>query len=266
MRRLVATQTLWRTRQWWARAALTASLFLASIGAAAQLAIVPPSPKPQETVRLRVADGILGFPAVNIPPYNTYNTRATRVSMAGNKVSVSVELFNNEFGSPAASMDLPLGQFPAGSYEVEVSRRLPDGTSAGVVGTTTFAVSPRTTPEPLWNHTDMWWNPSESGWGLNIVQHGSGIIFATWFVYGQDGRSTWYVVPEGQWRTPSEYRGPLYRTTGPYFGGQFNPQLVSVTLVGSATLTFSEQDSNLASASFVIDGVTIFKFLRRQSF
>lgn len=237
MRRFAATQLRWKTRQWRGAGVLAASLLFAFAEAAAQLTILPSSPKPQETVRLQVPEGILGFPAVNIPPYNTYNTRATRVSMSGNKITVSAELFNNEFGSPAASMDLPLGQLPSGTYEVELSRRLPDGMSAGTVGITTFTVSTRTTAEPLWNHTDIWWNPDESGWGLNIVQHGSGIIFATWFVYGQDGRPTWYVVPEGQWRTPSEYRGPVYRTAGPYIGGPFNPQLVSVTLVGSATFT-----------------------------
>ena len=32
------------------------------------------------------------------------------------------------------------------------------------------------------NYTGMWWNPDESGWGINVVHQGD-IVFATLFTY-----------------------------------------------------------------------------------
>ena len=37
------------------------------------------------------------------------------------------------------------------------------------------------------NYTDMWFNPSESGWGVNVTQDYNGPIFATFFVYTATG-------------------------------------------------------------------------------
>src|SRR5258707_15859904 len=114
-------------------------------------------------------------------------------------------------------MDTVWAQFPAGTYEVELSRRLADGTPAGIVGTTQFTVPQRSDSDPLWNHSDLWWNSAESGWGVNIMHHGTGPLFATWFVYGADGKATWYVVPGGRWTAYGEFRGSIYKTTGPPF-------------------------------------------------
>jgi hypothetical protein len=33
----------------------------------------------------------------------------------------------------------------------------------------------------------IWWNASESGWGLNVAQQGN-VLFATWFTYDTSGR------------------------------------------------------------------------------
>lgn len=35
--------------------------------------------------------------------------------------------------------------------------------------------------------TDLWWNPSESGWGVSITQHGNN-VFARIYAYDTDGR------------------------------------------------------------------------------
>jgi len=258
---------------------LVGCLVLGSLGLArtalAQIAIVPPSPKAQEIVMLTVPQGAIGWPAVNIPGYDTFNTRGTRVEMRANRINVSVEMGSSDFpeSPPSSSLTMPLGQFPAGTYEVEVSRRMPNGASAGIVGVATFIVSHRTATDPLWNHTDQWWNPSESGWGLNIVQHGTGIIFATWFVYDADRRPIWYFVPEGRWVWPERYEGPLYRTTGPPFQAcgpytcpPFDPASVNATWVGSAVLEFSSRDANNAFLTFTTAEGTIRRSLVRQSF
>ena len=41
------------------------------------------------------------------------------------------------------------------------------------------------------DYTDLWWNPAESGWGVNVVQSDT-FMFLTFFIYGQDGKPTWY--------------------------------------------------------------------------
>ena len=40
------------------------------------------------------------------------------------------------------------------------------------------------------NYQDLWWNPNESGWGINISQQGD-VMFATWFIYGAGNQPTW---------------------------------------------------------------------------
>jgi hypothetical protein len=47
-------------------------------------------------------------------------------------------------------------------------------------------------PAQATNYQDMWWNPNESGWGLNLTQQGD-TIFAIWFVYDVAKRGTWFV-------------------------------------------------------------------------
>src|SRR5690348_8358425 len=87
--------------------------------------------------------------------------------------------------------------------------------------------------------TDLWWIPSESGWGANVIQQ-QDILFATLFVYGSNNQPIWYVASaaqyQGQVNGQFTFTGPLYQTTGPYFGaGGFNPNNVANRQVGSFT-------------------------------
>jgi len=41
--------------------------------------------------------------------------------------------------------------------------------------------------------TDIWFVPSESGWGVNIVQSDA-FMFLTFFIYGSDKKPTWYTA------------------------------------------------------------------------
>jgi hypothetical protein len=251
------------------RFVLGLALALALSPACAQVTINPSTPKQFDTVHVQVAEGAIGSPAVDYRVdgalLNTYNPRATQVTMTGNKVTVSVVLSSNGSGSPSASMDLPIGQLPAGFYQLEVVRRLPDGTPAGTVGTSPFVVGTRAANDPLWNASDLWWNAAESGWGLALIQHGA-VLFGALYVYGADNKPTWYVVPGGTWNTPTQFRGSIYRTTGPYFGGTFDPNAVNVVPAGEAVITLNDSDSNAASVSFTIDGTSFVKSIRRQPF
>ena len=75
---------------------------------------------------------------------------------------------------------------------------------------------------PATNYSDMWWNPTESGWGLSITQHaGTHQVFAVWYTYDpREPSSTgrykplWFVMPGGTWTTPTRLTGPVYVTNG----------------------------------------------------
>ncbi len=111
--------------------------------------------------------------------------------------------------------------------------------------------------------SDLWWNPNESGWGVQLVQRNS-TIFATMFIYGPSGTPTWYVAT----MTPTSsgglvWSGPLYATTGPYFGGAFNPSQVQVTQVGS--MAWNPTDVEDGVLTYSVNGVQVAKNVTRQT-
>jgi len=186
------------------------------------------------------------------------------VSMAGNRITVVYKSPGVDFPEPPPPpaggyrYQTQLGKFPAGDYEVAVM------SGSTLVATIPFhVVASGTAIQPFEDHTDLWWNPEESGWGLNVMQHGAGPIFATWFAYGADGSPQWYVVPGGKWISPGAFAGSIYRTTGPSIAGAFDPSKVTRTLVGSASLVFY---GGRLQASLTVDGATTYKTLQRQSF
>jgi hypothetical protein len=110
------------------------------------------------------------------------------------------------------------------------------------------------------DNTDTWWNPSESGWGMQMVQTGS-FIFTTLYVYGADGKPTWF----GGGLTSTDgttYSGKLYVTAGPWFGGPFNP--ASVTVREAGTMAFQATSANTGQFSYTVDGVSVSKAIERQ--
>jgi hypothetical protein len=111
------------------------------------------------------------------------------------------------------------------------------------------------------DHGDIWWNPSENGWGMNMVQTGS-YIFATLYVYGTDGRPTWYVADLDYVESADNYSGSLYATIGPYFGGPFNPASFAYRQAG--TMTFTALTVFTGTLSYVVDGVAVNKAIERQ--
>lgn len=111
------------------------------------------------------------------------------------------------------------------------------------------------------DYTDLWFNPAESGWGINVIQQ-LGTVFATLFVYGPDNSARWYVASDlrgGQ----NSFTGTLYQTNGPYFGapwtGGGNP-----APVGSMTLSFSAFDRG--TLTYTVNGVSVTKQIQRQTF
>lgn len=114
--------------------------------------------------------------------------------------------------------------------------------------------------------TDIWWNPSESGWGLNIIQEGE-VLFATLFVYGADNSARWFVASNLSPATvgnQSTFSGTLYQPTGPFFGGAtFNAASVNLAPVGSMSVSFT--DASHAALQYIVNGTTVSKSIQRQT-
>lgn len=118
---------------------------------------------------------------------------------------------------------------------------------------------------PAFDYTDLWWNPEESGWGLNLIQHPSHVIFGVMYTYEAPNRATWFVLPGGTWSSPTTYGGVLYRVTGPAFNNPaFDPGAVRVGAVGSAALAFSDRDHG--TFTFTVNGTQVTKAITRQPF
>lgn len=161
--------------------------------------------------------------------------------------------------------DVLIGRFPPGTFNVALF--LAD-TQLGVQQFTVIDSYPtKAGPFPLVDYTDHWWNPQELGWGISIMQHTSDRIFAVWFVYDQAGQPVWYTLQPGQWTYSfpvAVYTGPIYKTTGPYFGGPFDVSKMAIAQVGSGTFTFT--DSNTGTFSYTVEGISDTKPITRLFF
>ena len=113
------------------------------------------------------------------------------------------------------------------------------------------------------NFSDQWWNPAESGWGAAILQQYD-TLFVDVFVYGPDGRPTWYTAAAYYQAQSGRtlFSGDLYATTGPWFGGFFNPAAVNAQRVG--TLQFDAASTDFATLTYSVNGVVVTKPVQRQ--
>jgi hypothetical protein len=107
--------------------------------------------------------------------------------------------------------------------------------------------------------TGLWWNASESGWGVNFTHQGD-LLFATLFTYSGDGRPMWLAMPAGARQGESEtFSGPLYRVTGsPLAAANLSP---IPTAVGTMTAAFAGEAGTL---EYTIDGTRVTKQIRKQ--
>src|SRR5262249_7388980 len=116
----------------------------------------------------------------------TFNAGAVNVVTAG---SLSV----NFASASSASMTYTVG---GQTRSVNITRQVfASGTTSGV------------------DYTDLWWNPSESGWGMAITQQAN-VMFLAWYVYDSSAKPVWYVASNCA-VTTSGCSGAAYRTTAP---------------------------------------------------
>jgi hypothetical protein len=109
--------------------------------------------------------------------------------------------------------------------------------------------------------TDLWYIPSESGWGINLIQQGN-VIFATLFVYGTDNTPRWYVASDLENTSGTSFSGTLFKTTGPYFGAPWTGNSPA-TAAGNMTITFNSPTT--ATLTYTADGANVTKNIVRQT-
>ena len=111
------------------------------------------------------------------------------------------------------------------------------------------------------NYQDWWWNPAQSGMGLNVGQQND-TVFVAWFNYGDDTKASFLTM--GGVLSGNTLTGPLYRGTGPAPGSNYNPALVKQAAVGTATLTFNSNTD--ATLNYSYDNKSGSMALQRFSF
>lgn len=114
------------------------------------------------------------------------------------------------------------------------------------------------------NHTALWWNAAESGWGINFNHQGDN-VFGTLFTYSASGAPMWLVMSNGARQSGETFSGLLYSTTGPAFNANpFTPiGAGNITTVGTMTVTFS---GNSAMLNYTVNGAPVTKNIVKQVF
>jgi hypothetical protein len=123
----------------------------------------------------------------------------------------------------------------------------------------TFTTGDRATAT---NYQDLWWNPAEPGWGVNVTHQGD-IVFATLFTYDAGGQGKWFVLSNGAKTGMGTYSGALFSTTA----GAFNasPWVPAIpTAVG--TMAFAFTSGNAGTLSYSVNGASVTKAIQREVF
>ena len=72
------------------------------------------------------------------------------------------------------------------------------------------------------NYSDIWWNASESGWGLTLVDHDTQLA-GVWYTYTGAGRPVWYVMPAAPFTQGKRFATlDIYQATGPAYNVTFD--------------------------------------------
>lgn len=110
-------------------------------------------------------------------------------------------------------------------------------------------------------YTDVYYNPAEPGWGVFVVQSDT-FQFLALFIYGADGKPTWYtgqLTDDGT----GKYNGSLYGSTGTYFALPWQG-VNGPTPVG--TISFQPADSYHATLIYTVNGIgKVTKTVQRQT-
>ncbi len=143
-----------------------------------------------------------------------------------------------------------------GTYYVQVGHFEPTGTGAYNFRMRADAVDA--------NYTALWWNPNESGWGLNLNHQGN-TLFGTLYTYDASGNATWFSMSNGVKQADGSYSGDLVRSIGPAFNASpWNPNAVIRNVVGTMRLSFT--DDNNGTLTYNVGSAQVTKTITKLNF
>jgi hypothetical protein len=139
-----------------------------------------------------------------------------------------------------------------------IQRQVYGTRSANCMPTTTVRTSST-------NYQDLWWDPDESGWGINIT-HQDNTLFATLFTYDASGRDLWLVMSGGVRQSDGSYLGDLFRTVGSSFNAQPVVPLVPADLTPVGTMRLRFTDGENGTLTYTVNDASVTKSIVRQVF
>jgi len=152
--------------------------------------------------------------------------------------------------------------FSIGGYGFRILKYAGDTGALQWATASSIPVIPAESPGSL---SGLWWNPAESGWGIDFTQRGN-IVFAAWYTYDGAGNPKWYVASRCELPSAAaggSCTGPLYEVTGPtFFAPPFDPAAVHVAQAGTLRLDFT--DANSGSMTYTVAGQTRSVSIERQ--
>ncbi|MEO7742938.1 MAG: hypothetical protein ABIR98_08385 [Usitatibacter sp.] len=96
------------------------------------------------------------------------------------------------------------------------------------------------------DYSDLWFNPSQPGWGVFLDQQGA-TLFATLFTHDSGGNPQWLFMSNGTRQADGSFTGDLHRTRGP-----LTQALKNVVTVGS--MRFEPGAGDEAQLVYYVDG------------
>ena len=124
----------------------------------------------------------------------------------------------------------------------------------------------RGTAPPTMDHSGLWGNTDEPGWGVSLTQQLSTIV-SHWFTYDAAGKPIWYVASNctvnaagngctGDWYQVSGCASPMMT---------WNCSKKAVTKVGSVSFSFANSDAS-ATMNYTLNGTSGTKTIAQQVF
>ena len=107
--------------------------------------------------------------------------------------------------------------------------------------------------DPPLNRSNIYWNPEQPGWGLNL-QHQGSLLYGTWYSYASDGQVMFLTI-EASADIDGSFIGPVYRVRGiPLEQIDGAPAFTEVEAVGTALLQFDETGE--LTLEYSVDGIS----------
>lgn len=100
-------------------------------------------------------------------------------------------------------------------------------------------------PKPLQDYSDVWMNPGELGWVLNIRQGSDQNLFVVWNTYDDTGAPQWFVALGGKWSSVTRYSATLYRGSGTPYRQVWKSAQFAMQAVGTLNLDFAASGAQM---------------------